>query len=160
MNSKPRYAWFFFAMRRFNNRFFSLLVRELEATSRSKAWTHMPISRCRMQLGEQRVGNVLGSLQGDDESIVGVYHIRIQMNLFDSCIYDNWNGDSSIQGLIMWCPKEPFLPTIGLLPFLKLGVKVQNLGNYGRKRVCVGTIVPLHHKLQDSCGWNGPMFRY
>ena len=37
----------------------------------------MPISRCRMQLGEQRVGNVLGSLQGDDESIVGVYHIRI-----------------------------------------------------------------------------------
>lgn len=49
---------------------FLFLSRELEATSRSKEWTHTLISHCRMQLSEQKAGNALGSLQGGDGSRV------------------------------------------------------------------------------------------
>lgn len=50
--------------------FSKFIFRELEATSRSKEWTHTLISRCRMQLSEQKAGNALGSLQGGDGLIV------------------------------------------------------------------------------------------
>lgn len=53
-----------------NDLFFKFLSREPEATSRSKEWTHMVISRCRMQLSERKAGNALESLQGGDGSIV------------------------------------------------------------------------------------------
>ena len=49
-----------------NDLFKKILSRELEVTSRSREWTHTPISRCRMQLSEQKAGNALGSLQSGD----------------------------------------------------------------------------------------------